>query len=338
MRATSLSRRAILRGLAAPALLSATALGPRSVSAQQPIPPPRPVKMIVPFPPGGSFDGVIRIVLQHIGEQKGWPSVVENRPGADGQIGIVAAKSAPPDGGTLVAMTSITHGSAPALKLNLGYDPVSDLAPIALLAQAALVLLVRSELPVRTLPEFIALLRERPGKLNYASGGPSSQHFFATAMMFQRAGLPLDAAAHVPFPGIAPALNALLAGSVEFMFGSTGGTEQHIAQGTIRALGCTILERSPRLPNLPTFAEQGFPGFQITPWVALAAPAGTPRAIVEEWSRAANEALKAPTVRERIAALDYDIRGGTPAELAAFSAADMAQYRKLVEDLKLPRR
>ena len=333
----AINRRNALALLAAPALLGHGGGLSARAQAQQPY-PNRPVKVMVPFPPGGSFDGVPRVVLQDIAEERGWTYVIENRPGADGQVGLGAAKRNPPDGYNLAAITSITHGSAPALKLNPGYDPVTDFIPIVLLADAAMVLLVKKDLPVRSLAEFIALLKERPGKLNYGSGGTSSQHFFATAMLLQRAGLPLDIAAHVPYPGIAPALLSLLAGTVDFMFGSTGPATQNIETGAIRALVTSSAKRSPRLPDVPTMAESGYPGFEIVSWVGLAAPAETPAPIIEQWNRHANAALRKPAVREKIAGLDYEIRGGTPAEFAAFSVADMAQYRKLVDDLQLPRR
>ena len=329
-----IDRRSTLQLLASPMLLAGIA---DAAFAQAPY-PNKPVRTIVPFPPGGSFDAVVRVVLQDVSEQLGWSYVVENRPGADGQLGVVAAVRAEPDGHTLVAMTSITHGSAPALKPSLGYDPVNDLAPIVLLADAPLVLLVKKDVAARTLPELVELLRQQPGKLNYGTGGASSQHFMATQMLFQRAGLPQNAAAHVPFQGIAPAVMALLAGTVDFAFGTTGNATQNIEAGTLRALAVTSARRSPRLPDVPTTAEAGFAGLEIAPWVGLAAPAKTPRAIIEQWSTAANLALKKPAIRERILATDYEARGGTPAEFAAFSAADIARYRKLVDDLQLGRK
>lgn len=300
--------------------------------------PSRPVKTIVPFPPGGSFDAVIRIVLQDISEQHGWQYVVENRPGADGQLGVVAAARAEPDGYTLVAMTSITHGSAPALKASVGYDPVGDLAPIVLLAEAPLVLLVKKAIPARTLADLLKLMRAEPGKLNYGTGGASSQHYFATQMLFQRAGLPQNAAVHVPFQGIAPAVLALIAGTTDFMFASTGNATQNIATGSLFALVLTGAKRSPSLPDVPTTAEAGFPGLEIAPWVALAAPARVPQSIIEQWNKAANAAMGKPAIRDKILAVDYEVRGGSPADLARFSADDMARYRKLVDDLKIERK
>lgn len=330
------NRRGRFRPLTA-LLAAALAAAPIAALAQGAY-PSRPVKTIVPFPPGGSFDVVVRIVLQDIAEQRGWQYVVENRPGADGQLGVIAAARSEPDGYTLVAMTSISHASAPALKASLGYDPVNDLAPVVLLADAPLVLLVKKDVPARSLADLLKLMREQPGKLNYGTGGGSSQHYFATQMLLQRAGLPATAAVHVPFQGIAPAVLALIAGTTDFMFASTGNATQNIATGTLFPLVLTAAKRSPALPDVPTTAETGFPGLEIAPWVALAAPAKTPQAIVEQWNKAANESMAKPAIRDKILAVDYEVRGGTPADLARFAADDRERYRKLVEDLKIERK
>jgi tripartite-type tricarboxylate transporter receptor subunit TctC len=260
---------------------------------------------------------------------------MDNRTGAVGTIGIMAAKQAAADGYTLVVVTSSTHGSTPALKRTLPYDPVKDFVPIALMADAALVLLVREELPVKSVAELVAMLRDRPGQLNYSTGGYGSQHHLATVTLFQRAGLPRDAAVHVPFAGLAPALMSLLAGNVQFMTSSTGAATQHIASGKLRALATTSLRRSPRLPDVPTMAEAGFPDFQISAWCGLAAPAGTPAAVVTRWNELINEALRDPKSREQISALDYEVRGGSAGEFAAFIASEMSRYRRLAEDMGL---
>ena len=327
---------ALIRRIAAFAMIALT--GAPWCAAQVPGYPDRPIKLVVPIAAGGPFDIVPRIVLQDITEQHGWTFIVENRAGADGQIGVQAAKRAPADGYTLLAMSSITHGAAPAYKQSLGYDAVNDFVPIVLLGDAPMALLVKKDLPVNTLAEFVALLKAQPGKLNYGSGGHSSMHFFATAMLMQRAGLAHDIAAHVPFTGMGPAMQALLAGSFDFMFGSGGPAAQNIETGAIRALAISGDVRSPRLPGVPTMAEQGFPGFKLVAWIGLAAAAGTPQVVIDLISRHANAALRKPPVRERIAAIDYEARGGTPAEFAALVGADIAQYNKLVDDLKLPRR
>ncbi len=326
-------RRSALKLLAAAAI--SASLPTRSPHAQADQYPAKPIRIIVPYPAGGPYDGVARVVAQWIGARLGWSIVMDNRSGAVGTIGIMAAKQSPADGYTLVVVTSSTHGSTPALRRTLPYDPVKDFAPIALMADAALVLLVREDLPAHSVAELVQLLREKPGQLNYSTGGYGSQHHLATVTLFQRAGLPQNAAVHVPFAGLAPALMSLLGGSVQFMTSSTGAATQHIANGKLRALATTGLRRSPRLPNVPTMAEVGFPGFQVAAWCGLAAPAGTPDAIVARWTELVNEALRDPKVRDQISALDYDIRGGTAREFTDFFSSDMSRYKQLAEDMGL---
>jgi tripartite-type tricarboxylate transporter receptor subunit TctC len=246
----------------------------------------------------------------------------------------MAAKQAPPDGHTLVVATTSTHGSMPALKRNLAYDAVKDFAPIVLMADAPLVLLVRDELPVRSVAELVAVMRAKPGQLNYSTGGYGSPHHLATMTLFHRAALPQNIAVHVPFAGLAPALMALLAGNVQFMITSTGAATQHIG-GKLRALATTNLKRSPRLADVPTMAELGYSSFEVAPWCGLAAPAGTPDAVIARWNELANEALRDDKVRDQIAALDYDTRGGTIAQFTDFLALDISRYKKLAEDMGL---
>jgi tripartite-type tricarboxylate transporter receptor subunit TctC len=289
----------------------------------------------VPYPAGGPYDGIPRLIAQRINAHQGWSIVIDNRTGATGLIGVMAAKQAPPDGHTLVVTTTSTHGSMPALKRNLAYDPVKDFAPIVLMADAALVLLVREELPVQSVAQLIAIMRDKPGQLNYSTGGYGSPHHLATMTLFHRAALPQNIAVHVPFAGLAPALMALLGGNVQFMITSTGAAAQHIASGKLRALATTSLKRSPRLPDVPTMAELGYANFEVAPWCGLEAPAGTSDAIVTRWNELTNEALRDPKLRDQIAALDYDIRGGTPADFADFLARDLSRYKKLAEDMGL---
>jgi tripartite-type tricarboxylate transporter receptor subunit TctC len=326
-------RRSAIRFLATPVLLGNFPATPSTASADQY--PTKPIRIIVPYPAGGPYDGVTRLVAQWIGARLGWSIVMDNRSGAVGTIGIMAARQSPPDGYTLVVVTSSTHGSTPALKRNLPYDPVKDFAPIALMADATLVLLVREDLPVRNVAELVQMLRDKPGQLNYSTGGYGSQHHLATVTLLQRAGLPQNAAVHVPFAGLAPALTALLAGSVQFMTSSTGAATQHIVGGKLRALATTSLKRSSRLPDVPTMSEVGYPGFETVAWCGLAAPAITPDAIVTRWNELVNEALRDPRVREQISGFDYDVRGGSAAQFAEFFTLDMRRYKKLAEDMGL---
>jgi tripartite-type tricarboxylate transporter receptor subunit TctC len=327
-----IDRRSAVRLLAAPALLLGGLFTSRAGAQQY---PSKPIRIIVPYPAGGPFDGIPRLIAQWIAAQYGWSIVIDNRTGAAGAIGVIAAKQAAPDGYTLVVATTSTHSSMPALKRNLSYDPVKDFAPIVLMANASLVLLVRNDVAARSVAQLVAMMRERPGQLNYSTGGYGSPHHLATMTLFHRAGLPQNIAVHVPFAGLAPALTALLAGNVQFMIASTGAASQHIASGKLRALATTSLKRSPRLPDVPTMAELGYASFEVAPWCGLSAPAGTSETIVARWNELANEALRDPKLRDQISALDYDIRGGTAAQFAEFIAVDISRYKKLAEDMGL---
>lgn len=328
-----LSRRRAITILTAPALTAGLQALLSSANAEPY--PAKPIRIIVPYPAGGPYDGIPRIIAQWIGTRQGWSFVVDNRPGATGIIGVIAAKQAAPDGHTLVVATTSTHGSMPALKRNLAYDPVKDFAPVVLLADAALVLLVREDLPVHSVAQLVDMLRAKPGRLNYSTGGYGSPHHLATMTLFHRAGLPQNVAVHVPFAGLAPALTALLSGNVQFMITSTGAATPHIASGKLRPLATTSLERSARLADVPTMAELGYPGFHVVAWCGLAVPAQTPDTIVLHWNELANAALNDPAVREQISKLDYDVRGGTPEAFARFLALDIGRYKKLAEDMGL---
>ncbi len=327
-----LNRRCAAKLLVAPALMAGLrSFGSTGAESY----PGKPVRIIVPYPAGGPYDGIPRLIAQWIGAQHGWSIVIDNRSGATGIIGVVAARQAPADGHTLVVVTTSTHGSMPALKRNLAYDAVKDFAPIVLMADAALVLLVRDDLPVRSVAQLVDMMRAQPGRLNYSTGGYGSPHHLATMTLFYRAGLPQTVAVHVPFAGLAPALMALLSDNAQFMITSTGAATPHIASGKLRPLATTGLKRSPRLPEVPTMAELGYAGFEVLAWCGLAAPAGTPEPIVARWNELANAALRDPTLRAQISALDYEIRGGTPAEFANFMTLDITRYTRLAQDMGL---
>ena len=327
-----LNRRCAAKLLVAPALMAGLrSFGSTGAESY----PGKPVRIIVPYPAGGPYDGIPRLIAQWIGAQHGWSIVIDNRSGATGIIGVVAAKQAPADGHTLVVVTTSTHGSMPALKRNLAYDAVKDFAPIVLMADAALVLLVRDDLPVRSVAQLVEMMRAQPGRLNYSTGGYGSPHHLATMTLFYRAGLPQTVAVHVPFAGLAPALMALLSDNAQFMITSTGAATPHIASGKLRPLATTGLKRSPRLPEMPTMAELGYAGFEVLAWCGLAAPAGTPEPIVARWNELANAALRDSTLRGQVSALDYEIRGGTPAEFANFMTLDISRYTRLAQDMGL---
>ena len=319
-----INRRWVLRGLGATAAAGAG----RRAFAQAPY-PTRPIRIIVPSTPGGPYDLIPRFVADYAARTYGWTIAAENRPGASGIVGVVAAKQAPPDGYTLVVPSSATHGSEPAFNHALPYDPYNDLAPIVLLAQGALVLLVGKQTPVNSVAQLIALIRAKPGVLKFSSAGYLTQQHLAVAMMLQRAGLPQDAATHVPYRGLVEAVRGLLAGEVDFMIVSTGSVRGYLANDDLRALAITSLTRSTRLPNVPSFAEVGYPGYRILAWCALAAPAATPQSVLDRWNAVANEALKDGDVAARIEKLDYDVCGGSAASYTDFFKQDIEAYRQL---------
>jgi tripartite-type tricarboxylate transporter receptor subunit TctC len=319
-----INRRWMLRGLGATVT---TGTGSRAF-AQTPY-PTRPIRIIVPSTPGGPYDLIPRFVADYVGRKYGWTIAAENRPGASGIVGVVAAKQAPPDGYTLVVPSAATHGSEPAFNHALPYDPYGDLAPIILLAQGALVLLVGKQMQVNSVAELIALIRARPGVLKFSSAGYLTQQHLAVAMMLQRAGLPQDAATHVPYRGLVEAVRGLLAGEVDFMIVSTGSVKGYLANGDLRALAITSSTRSTHLPDVPSFAEIGYPGYRIVAWCALAAPAATPQSVLDRWNAAANEALMDSDVRARIEKLDYDVSGGSAASYTDFFKHDIETYRQL---------
>jgi len=328
-----ISRRSVLELIGGSALVGGLQALPSAASAQQY--PQKPVHIIVPFAPGGSLDGVPRAVAQEISSRLGWTVIVDNRPGAGSQTGTIAGKQAAPDGYTLTAINGVSHGSASALKADLGYDPIKDFTPIILTADAPLGLVVRSDLPVKSVAEFIDLLRKEPGKLNYGSGGFGTQHHLASAMLFDQAGLRPDVATHVPNKGLALALNDLLAGSIQFIIASVGPAWQHVASGKLRALAVTGTKRMEQFPEIPTMVELGFRDFELLAWSGLAAPAGTPQAIINQWNQAANQALKDGNVKKQLAGYDFQPRGGTPAEFASFIERDIARYRRLGQNAGL---
>ena len=321
-----IDRRWALRGIGA--VLAARA-GPKAF-AQNPY-PARPIRIIAPSSAGGPYDLIPRFVADYISRRYGWAIAVENRPGASGILGVAAAKQARPDGYTLVVPSAATYGSEPAFNHALPYDPYTDLAPIILLAKGALVLLVGKAMRVNSVVDLIALIRGKPGVLKFSSAGRLTQQHLAVALMLQRSGLPQDACTHVPYRGLVEAVRGLLAGEVDFMIVSTGSVRGYLASGDLRALAITSPERSTHLPDVPTFAEIGFPGYQIIAWCALAAPAATPQPILDRWNAVANEALQDDDVRARVEKFDYDVAGGPAASYTAFFKHDIETYRKLAE-------
>jgi tripartite-type tricarboxylate transporter receptor subunit TctC len=294
--------------------------------------PRKPLRLIVPFAPGGGNDTVARAIAQNLGASLGQPVIVENRAGAGGAVGAELAARSPPDGYTLFLGGVGSHAVNPNLHAKLPYDPVKDFSPISLIASAPSVLVVHPSVPAGSIAEFTALAKAHPGKLNYASNGNGSSAQLAAVLYESMAGV---AMVHVPYKGLAPALVDLLSGEVQAMFSSVVAIVPHIRAGRLRALAVTGRRRSPLLPAVPTLAESGLPGYEAGSWYGMLAPAGTPPPVIGRLHDAIVRALAQPEVRERLAAEGAEVIGSTPVEFAAYIAAELARVGKLLRDARI---
>jgi len=289
--------------------------------------PTKPIHLIVPFPPGGGNDTVARAIAQQISPELGQPVVIDNRPGAGGSVGAELAAKAPPDGYTLFLAGVGSHVVNPNLHKKLGYDPLKDFAPITLIASAPSVLVVNPKVPAQNIAEFTAYARAHPGVLNYASNGNGSAAQLAAAMYESMAGVKM---VHVPYKGIAPAMTDLMGGEVQLMFGTVVALVPHIQAGKLRALAVTGKKRSALLPEIPTLRESGLPEYEAGSWYGIEAPAGTPRAIIDQLNAVMVKALKQPEVARRLALDGAEVIGSTPEEFGAHIKAELERVGKVV--------
>jgi tripartite-type tricarboxylate transporter receptor subunit TctC len=290
--------------------------------------PSKPIRLMVPFPPGGSTDIVARIVAQKLSAQLGQPMVVENRGGAGGTIGAAVVAKAAPDGYSLLVGTTSTHVVAPSVYAKLEYDPAKDFAPVSLMAVTPYLLVVNPAVQAKTVQELVDLMRAQPGRLNYASAGIGSTTHLAMEMLKSASG---TFALHIPYNGNGPAGAAVVAGQVEILFGSLPAVLPQAKSGRVRALAVGTLKRSPSLPEVPTVAESGYPGFDASLWLALMAPAGTPAPVIERLHREVLAAVSAPDARELLDKNGAEVLTSTPAELAAMIRDGVARYGKIVK-------
>ncbi|MFM9882487.1 MAG: Bug family tripartite tricarboxylate transporter substrate binding protein [Burkholderiales bacterium] len=290
--------------------------------------PTKPVRLLVPFPPGGSTDIVARIVAQQVSERLGQQMVIENRGGAGGTIGTALVAKAPADGYTLVLGTTSTHVVAPAVYPKLDYDPIKDFAPVSLLAVTPYLLVVHPNVKASTLKEFIDVARAQPGKLNYASAGTGSTTHIAMEMLKLASTTFM---LHIPYNGNGPAGTAVIAGQVEALFGSLPAVLPHAKSGKVRALAVGTSMRSPALPDVPTVAESGYPGFDASLWLAIMAPANTPAAIIERLNKEIVAVIKAPESAGALAKAGAEPLSSTPAELTAMIREGIPKYVKVVQ-------
>jgi tripartite-type tricarboxylate transporter receptor subunit TctC len=311
--------------------LIALAAANAPAAAQAPY-PSRPVRIIVPFPPGGPADVLARLIGDKLAQALGKPFVVENKAGAGGNIGMEQGARAAPDGYTLTLAPVGNLTVAPALYEKLPYDPVKDFAPITVLASVPNVLIVHPSVPARTVAELVALAKAKPGSLNYASPGNGSIPHLAGELFKRMAGVDI---VHVPFNGVAPATNAVLSGEVQMFFAQSSSALAQWRAGKVVALGVATPERIAAAPDLPTVAEQGFPDFAATSWYALVGPAGTPPGVIERLHAEAVRALREPDVREKIQGLGADPIGSTPAEFAAMQRAETVRWTRVAKDANI---
>ena len=311
------------------ALLVAGALLAGSLPAWAQPYPNRPLRIVVPFPPGGGTDIGTRIVAQKLQEAWGQAVIVENKPGAAGIVGTELTAKSAPDGYTFMMGNIGTHAINVSLYKKLAYDPVKDFAPVSMVADLPLLLLVHPSVPANSVKELIVLAKSQPGKLNFSSSGAGGSMHVAAELFKSMTGVDM---VHIPYKGGAPAVADLLSGQVALSFSTVLETIQHVKAGKVRALAVTNDHRSIALPDLPTIAEAGLPGYQSISWLALFAPAGTPKDIVNKVSAESVRILKLPDVKERLLAQGAEPIGSTPEQLAATLAADIAKYAKVIRE------
>ena len=313
------------------ALAAATVLCALAGSTAAQSYPTRPIRLVVPYPPGGPLDSAARALAERVKEPLGIV-VVENRPGAGGNIGVDQVAKSAPDGYSLVIGAVATHAINPWLFSRLPYDPIKDFAPITLVAHVPNVLVMTPEraeqLNIRSARDLVAYARANPGKLNYASGGNGSAGHMAGELLKSQARI---SAVHIPYAGAAPAQLGLLAGQTDFMFDNLASALTQVKGGKLRAFAVTTARRSDSMPDVPTMAESGLPGFDVSTWFGVFAPAGTPAAVVDRLNHAFTAALQSPEMRERLARMGAEPAPMAPAAFGQFVRAEMAKYEKVVK-------
>jgi tripartite-type tricarboxylate transporter receptor subunit TctC len=289
--------------------------------------PAKPIRMVLTAPPGSSIDVLGRLLADKLRERLGQPVVPDNRPQAGGTVGTAEVARAAPDGYTIGLSFTGPLATAPYLYAKLPYDPATELAPIVLVGTAPNLLAVNAALPVASFKEFIAYVRARPGQLNYASIGNGSASHLAMELLKTEAGLFI---VHIPFNGAPPAVQAVAAGEVQAIMSNPTSLLPLLQARRIKALAVTGRSRRAGMPELPTVAESGFPGFEAIAWNGLVAPAGTPRAIVERLNREVDAILHAPDVKSRIEAAGWDAAGGSAEQFAAFIQAERRRWQPVI--------
>jgi tripartite-type tricarboxylate transporter receptor subunit TctC len=308
-------------------IISAVLLFVSSVALAQTY-PTKPIRMVIPFPPGGTTDITGRIAAQKLSETLGQQVVPDNRPGAAGNIGAEQVAKSPPDGYTLITLPGSTLTIHPSLYAKLPFDPLRDFAPITILAAVPNALVVHPSLPVRSVKELIALTKARPGELNYASTGAGQSTHLSMELFKTMAGVKIT---HVPYKGSAPAVTDLIGGHVPMMFDNMPSALPHVKAGKLRGIAVSTLKRSPVAPELPTVAESGLPGFEVSVWFSVLAPANTPKDIVTRLNTVLVKAFHSPDTREKLATQGAEAIANTPDEFTAVMKRDIAMWAKVVK-------
>lgn len=317
----SLASRTMHLGMAAALVASVTVASPAWAEF-----PEKPIRLILPYPPGGPTDLLARVVAAEMSNTLGQQVVVDNRPGASGMIGAEQVARAAPDGYTFLANASL-HVINPSIYPDMRYDAIKDFAPITQLAAVPLVLVVPPSSPIKKAQDIEAENKKNPGKLSFGSAGTASSQQLAGESFKIAAGIDM---LHVPYRGSAPALADLVGGQIDLMFDSMPSAMPFISSGQLRAVAVTTPQRATALPDVPTVAESGYPGFDISTWYGFWAPAGTPEPIVAKLAEHAAMALKTPQVRERYAAMGAEPVGSTPAEFAAYNVSEGEKWAEIV--------
>jgi tripartite-type tricarboxylate transporter receptor subunit TctC len=317
------------RRVAAGLLLAAGAglVLPAPVEAQAPKYPTRPIRILVTLGPGSAGDILSRLMAEGLSRQLGQQVVVDNRPGAGGNVAAELAAKAAPDGYTLFITTISTHGINPTLYRRINFDPIRDFAPIILAASSPNMLVVHPSLPARSVAEFVALARKRPGEITYSSGGSGTSQHMAGELFGMLTGTRLT---HIAYKSTPLSVNAVLSGETIASFASVAVVSEIARSGKLRALGVTTARRNPTLPDLPTIAESGVPGFEIAAWFGFSATGGTPEPIVNLLNTEMRRVLAEPAVRQKIAGQGMEVLDSTPAEFAAYIRSEIARWGKVV--------
>ena len=312
-------------GFALGLLVGALAWLPNAGAQEYPI---KPIRLVITYPPGGNTDLVGRALALKLGEFMGQQVVVDNRGGAGGVLGSMITAQSAPDGYTIMLGTSAGMVINPLLSRKLTYDPVRDFAPVSMVVIVPQLLVINPQLPVKNVRELIAFAKAKPGYLNAGSSGVGTPNHFGTELLKWLAGVDI---VHVPYKGGAPALTDLLGGQIQMAFSSVPAVLPHIKAGRLVALGVGSAKRSPALPNIPTIAEAGVPGYEYTTWYGIFAPAKTPRTLIARLNTEIVKAMETPDIKDRFTALGGDPDPGTPEELRAYMANESAKWAKIIK-------